>query len=330
MPYVTIDEVASRAGVSPTTVSHVFSGKRYVAPATQDLVRKVADELGYSANAVAKSLRMSRTNTAMIVIPDITNPYYPAFARGVQDALRPGGYQTLFCNTDSREDEERRFLDEARARRLDGLAFMGYWVTPEELSPLAKAGICVVNLGEGTEEIDSVHSLDRLESQRITEYLLQSYGPRIAFIDGVAGAPVSRSRHTGYVSAFEASGLEVPHGYVVEEDFTREGGRRGMRHLLGLQDPPRGVFCANDLIALGALDELAAAGRRVPGDVAVAGFDDIEIAGLVSPPLTTVHNPAEAVGALCGELLRTRMDGSYSGTGRHETIGLKMVLRESA
>lgn len=328
MAHVTIDDVASRAGVSPTTVSHVFSGKRYVAPATQELVRKVADELGYSANAVATSLRIKRTNTAMIVLPDITNPYYPSFARGLQDELRAGGYQTLLWNTDSREDEERQALREARARRLDGIVFMGYWVRPEELAALARSGVSVVYLGSGADGIDCVHTDDVDQSVAATAYLRQRYGTRIAFIDGLAGAPVARSRYAGYRAAWEGEG--PPAEYTVEEDFTRDGGRRGMRRLLALDEPPRAVFCANDLIALGALDELRAAGRRVPEDVAVLGFDDIEMSALVSPPLSTVHNPSREVGRACGELLRTRMDGTYDGPGRERTVPMRLVLRESA
>ena len=124
---ITIDDVAARAGVSPTTVSHVFSGHRPVRDETRQLVQQAAEELGYRPNAVARSLRVRKTSTVMIVLPDITNPFYPVFARGVQDALRKDDYHVLLCNTDSRESEERLFLNEAVSRRLDGLVFMGYW-----------------------------------------------------------------------------------------------------------------------------------------------------------------------------------------------------------
>lgn len=332
MERITIEDVAARAGVSPTTVSHVFSGRRPVSTETKQLVERVAGELGYRPNAVARSLRVQRTNTAMIILPDITNPFYPVFARGVQDVLRGGEYHTLLCNTDSRESEERAFLDEAVSRRLDGVVFMGYWIAPQELLELAAAGIAVVNLGDGVpgEPIDVVHSTDEDGAREATAYLLERYGAAVALIDGTKHAPVARARTSGYRAALREAGVAAVDGYEVAEDFTREGGRRGMAALLDLDQPPRAVFCANDQIAIGALDEAAARGLSVPDDVAVVGFDDIDAASMVHPQLTTVHNSPAELGARCGELLLSRMTGAYTGAGREIVVPAKLIVRASA
>ncbi|MEO8262418.1 MAG: LacI family DNA-binding transcriptional regulator, partial [Pseudolysinimonas sp.] len=211
MERITIEDVASRAGVSATTVSHVFSGHRPVRTETKKLVERVAVELGYRPNAVARSLRVQRTSTAMIILPDITNPFYPLFARGVQDVLRAGDYHTLLCNTDSREEEERAFLDEAISRRLDGIVFMGYWVSPEELRDVAAAGIAVVNLGEGLADapIDAVRSTDEDGSRQATAYLVDTYGSAVALIDGTVAAPVSRARTRGFHAALADAGVAL-------------------------------------------------------------------------------------------------------------------------
>jgi LacI family transcriptional regulator len=329
---ITIEDVAARAGVSTTTVSHVFSGHRPVRSATKVLVEQVAAELGYRPNAVARSLRVQRTNTAMIILPDITNPFYPVFARGVQDVLRGGEYHTLLCNTDSREEEERAFLDEAISRRLDGIVFMGYWVSPEELLAVADAGIAVVNLGDGFSDapIDSVRSTDEDGSRQAATFLLERYGTSVALIDGTEIARVARARTSGFHDALHRAGVALRPGFEVAEDFTREGGRRGMARLLDLDDPPRAVFCANDQIAIGALDEALSRGLSVPDQVAIAGFDDIEAASMVQPQLTTVHNSPDLLGAHCGELLLSRMTGAYSGPGREIVVPTDLVIRASA
>ena len=332
MDRITIEDVAARAGVSPTTVSHVFSGHRPVRGETKLLVEQVAIELGYRPNAVARSLRVQRTSTAMIILPDITNPFYPEFARGVQDVLRGGNYHTLLCNTDSREEEERAFLDEAISRRLDGIVFVGYWVAPAELIEVAAAGVAVVNVGEGVSgaTIDSVRSTDEIGSREATAFLLDRYGPSVALIDGTEAALVAKARRSGFHSALRTAGVELRAAFEVSEDFTREGGRRGMAALLDLASPPRAVFCANDQIAIGALDEARSRGLSVPGDVAIVGFDDIDAASMVQPQLTTVHNSPDVLGARSGELLLSRMTGDYSGPGRDVVVPANLIIRESA
>jgi LacI family transcriptional regulator len=332
MARITIDDVAARAGVSPTTVSHVYSGHRPVRDETRQLVHQAAQELGYRPNAVARSLRVRKTSTVMIVLPDITNPFYPVFARGVQDALRKDDYHVLLCNTDSRESEERLFLDEAVSRRLDGLVFMGYWVTTDELLEVAATGVSVVHLGQPADRatVDCVWSGDQVAAEQVTSYLLGRYGQSVAFIDGTMEAAVSRSRAAGYRAAFASAGHDVPAGFEITEDFTTEGGRRGMALLLAGDGPPRAVFCANDLMAIGALEEARRRGLTVPGDVAIAGYDDIDAARLVTPALTTVRNNPDLLGAACGELLLSRMGGDTDGAPREVLIQAELVIRESA
>ena len=332
MERITIEDVASTAGVSVTTVSHVFSGKRPVKEATRVHVEQVARKMGYRPNAIAASLRAQRTHTAMIVIPDISNPFYPALARGVQDALRKGGYHTLLCNTDGDERVERVYVDDARSGRVDGLIFMGFHVPIDDLSPLANAGIAVVNLGYGETDapIDAVRSDDRASASQAASYLLKHSPGSVALIDGDTTSHVGQERLRGFLDAYASMGLEVPEGFVVTTDFTRSGGQRGLKKLLALPAPPRAVFCANDLIALGAIDTARNAQLRIPEDLAIMGCDDIDAAQIVTPRLTTVRNGADRIGKACGELLLSRMTGEYTGPGREVVIPHEVVLRESA
>ena len=331
MSHVTIDDVAAQAGVSVTTVSHVFSGNRPVSDATRSRVLAVAESMGYRANAIAASLRTNRTRTVMIVLPDITNSFFPVLARGVQDALRPHGYHALICNTDFLESEERAFLDEAVARRLDGVVFGGSWVPPTDLQRLADAGLAVVNLGDPAADttIDSVRLDDRLAASEATDYLLSRHAS-VGFIGGPAESPVARTRLQGYQDAIRASGRTVNDDQVAMVEFTRAGGRSGLATVLDGAAPPDAVLCANDVIALGAIDLTVTRALSVPGDVAIMGCDDIEAAAIVRPGLTTVRNRADVIGREAGRLLMSRINGEYTGDGRDVIVPHELVLRESA
>lgn len=332
MARITIEDVATSAGVSVTTVSHVFSGHRPVKAETRRHVEEVARALGYRPSAVAKSLRVQRTDTVMIVIPDITNPFYPGFSRGVQDVLLAQGYHSLLCNTDGVESEERTFLDAALTRRVDGVVFGGQAVPVDELAMLSDSGIAVVALAESPADsmIDGVRFDDRLVALEATAYLLARDAGPVAHIAGPSRTPVGRAREEGFADAYSAAGQAVPEGYVVTTDFTQQGGVEGARILLSLPNPPRAILCSNDLMALGVIRVARERGLRVPEDLAVMGVDDIAFAELANPALSTVRLRVDALGRACGELLLERLSGRWSGAARNMVLPHELVLRESA
>lgn len=329
---ITIEDVAKSAGVSATTVSHVFSGRRPVSAETIQRVQDVAARLGYRPNGVARSLRVQRTETAMIIIPDITNPFYTAFSRGVQDALRQGGYHAVLCNTDAVESEERAYVDEAIARRLDGVIIAAFRIEDKALAPLTAAGIAVVSLGLGSAsgQVDRIGFDQVAFSREAVEHLLDRVQGPVAFIYGDELSPPSKSRRLGYETACASRGVSIPANYVVSTDFTIEAGADGMARLLDLETPPRGVFCANDLIALGAMRVAKERGLRIPEDLAVIGCDDIDTAALVTPPLTTVRQDTDRLGHECGRLLLSRMSGEFHGPGRTIVLQHELIVRGSA
>lgn len=332
MARVTIEDVATATGVSRTTVSHVFSGNRYVSPKTRHLVESVARDLGYSPNHLAQSLYRGTTETIMIVVPDITNAFYPELSRGVQDVVSPAGYHALVANSDAIEERERSFLDDAMARRVDGIVFVGFRVPPEELARVVKAGAAVVNLGETPADglVDSVRFDDTAACREAALFLLERYGKQVAMISGDQDTAVGRDRLEGFGQALHERGVPLRSSSVVTSDFTRAGGAAAMTQLLSRRTPPRAVLCANDLIAFGALEVIREVGLSVPGDIAVMGHDDIEAATIVTPQLTTTHTDARELGQQAGSMLLSRMSGEYDGPGRHVLVTHTLIERDSA
>jgi LacI family transcriptional regulator len=329
---VTIVDVARHAGVSITTVSHALSGNRRVAKATQARIQHSIRELGYRPNAFARSLRTEHSHMVGLIIPDITNPYYPTLARGLQDALQSGGYQSFVCNTDGRREQERNFLKDSLHRRVDGIAFAAFATTARMLVPVLQANIPVVAIGTTIQHrrVDCVRTDDVEGSRDATAYLIEKGYDPIGMIGGPPGTSPSDHRLAGHRSALGSNRIRFDPRLVAIGDFTRTGGAAAMRELLSRRTRPRAVFCANDLMAIGALDAAREAKLRVPRDIAVMGYDDIEAAALVTPDLTTVVNPAYEMGHECGRLLLERMSGADHGPHREVVIPHRLVPRASA
>lgn len=327
---IRISDVARHAEVSKTTVSHVLSGKRPVATPTRARVEAAIRELGYRPDGLARSLRTRRTHMVALMIPDITNPFYPLLARGLEDGM-DGDYRTFICNTDGDPVREQEFLQEVIDRRPDGIVLDSFAITPEGIDALVPATTPVVRIGTTVIEdprYDTVHADDERGALEATMHLQRRGHRRIAMVQGPPGA--GTNRNAGYLRALESSGTPLAPELLVSGDWTRAGGAAGTRRLLALDDPPSAVFCGNDLMALGALDAARGLGVDVPGDLALVGFDDIEAAAMVSPPLTTVSNPAYETGLLAGVLLRERMTGRYRAAPRTVTLPCRLVERATS
>ena len=325
----TIAEVAQRAAVSPTTVSHALSGNRPVAIETRIRVQRAIDELGYRPSGIARSLRLQRSDTIALIVPDIANPFYPAFARGI-DAALDGRYLTFVCSTDARRDTELRFIKDLRDRQVDGMIIASFATVMADLEPLLDAGVPLVALGARLQDprLDIVTTDDEHGAYLATEHLVGRGHRRIALIGGPDGG--GDMRHAGYRRALEAAGRPYRPELVVSGRWVRAGGAEAMRRLLDLDEPPTAVFAANDLMAIGAVDAIHDRGLSVPGDVALVGYDDIEAAALVSPALTTVVNPADEAGREAGHLLLDRMTGRHERERRVVRLRSRLVIRDSS
>jgi LacI family transcriptional regulator len=327
-----IGQVAELAGVSATTVSHALNGRRPVSAATRQRVLDAIDQLGYRPNVVARGLRAGRSMTVGLVIPDINNPFYPLLARGLQDMLDPAGYDAILANTNGDRELERAALDKMISRQVDAIAFAVFDTHAEDLQPVIDAGIPALRLGGGQHQqhVDLVHSDDVGGAAEATRYLLERGYRRIGFLSGRAAEGPAAERVAGYRAALLERGYRADPRLVVQTRFSRAGGAEGVARILSLPDPPDAVLCVNDVMAIGALDTARERGLRVPDDLAVMGFDDIEAASLVSPRLTTMANPAREIGQACGRLLLRRVSGHHQGPCQEVIIPARLVRRQSA
>ncbi len=307
----TIREVATAAGVSVATVSRVVSGSDHrVSEGTRRRVRAVVARLRYQPNLVARGLKSRVTHTIGLIVPDISNPFYPAIARGIEDVANDAGLAVLLCNTYEDLAKERSYLTLLRKRMVDGLIFATVSANTGHLRMLRRQGVPVVLIARAPEGvgIDAVLVDNRRGGREATEHLLRLGHSRIAFI-GPHTHPVERDRLAGYKDALRAAGLRPEPALLGDGGLSAEGGAAAAASLLRRRVRFSAVVACNDLMAIGAMEELRAKGRRLPEDVAVVGFDDITFASLVEPQLTTVAQPKYRMGRLAMERMMELLNG---------------------
>jgi LacI family transcriptional regulator len=328
-------DVARLANVSQTTVSLVLNNDSIasVPLETRRRIREAVESLGYVPDHLARSLRTRKTYTIAGIIPDITNPFYPAFERGIQDVADRHGYDLMMYNTDGSAAKEQRILRSIRQGRVDGLIAVLFHLNARDLLPLLDLNIAVVRL-EATPKRAGAAPLDNLyvdnigAAQRAVVYLIGKGHRRIGMITGQRGPGANRV--LGYQRALAEHQIPFDEQLVCSGDFTVAGGCHSMQTLLALAPCPTAVFAANDLMAMGAMNAIRAAGLRIPQDVAVVGFDDIPAAALVTPALTTVTQFQEQLGQRAARMLLERIDGAASEGGRCAEMPAELVIRESA
>jgi LacI family transcriptional regulator len=327
---VTIADVALRAGVSPTTVSHVLSGKRVVGASTRDIVMDAISDLGYRPNAVARNLRTRRSHMVAVVVPDITNPFYAVLTRGLADAVDGAGYGTFVCSTDGVHEREAKFFQDVMDRGVDGIVFASGETASQVTFTLADHSTPIICIGEQLDHplCDAVVPDDEAGSREAGRFLTERGYRRIAMIQGPLR--YGGARTVGFRAAMQAAKVKVPAERMVRGDWTRKSGYAAMKGLMALPERPDAVFCANDLMAIGALDVAHELGLQVPGDLAIVGFDDVDAATIVTPQLTTVQNPAYEAGSTAGDLLMSRMTRRYTGTGRTVVLPCPLIERGTA
>jgi LacI family transcriptional regulator len=308
----TLRDVARIAGVHPGTVSRALN------PATEALVRdetvvrvrRVAEELGYTPNPLARGLKTNRSFTVGVIVPDIQNPLFPPIIRGIDDRLGEAGYTPLIANTDNDPARERVDFEAMRARAVDGFVTATARLDHELLDEVAALGVPLVLVNRGLEDggLPSATADDRAGVRLAVEHLVALGHRRIAHLAGPQDVSTGRRRHAGYREAMEAAGLD-PSPVRAGRAFTEPEGARLCEELLGEDADVTAIVAGNDLMALGCYDVFAARGIECPRELSVVGFNDMPFAARFAPPLTTVRIPHYEIGVAAAQLLLDILNG---------------------
>lgn len=328
---MSLKHVAERAGVSVKTVSNVVNGYAHVTEETRARVQQVLEELNYRPDLAARKLRQGRSDVITLALPELDAPYFGELARSVIKQAETRGWTVVIEQTDGLVEREQSVLDGDRGRLIDGLILSPVTLGAEELRR-RRDTVPLVLLGERISDGPADHvSIDNVAAARVaTGHLLDLGRRRIAAVGDQPQSQTAHLRLRGYRAALSAAGLPASAEVVAEVDrYRRADGATAVRGLLALAEPPDAVFCFNDLLALGALRALHEAGVRVPDDVAVVGWDDVEDGRFSTPTLTTISPDKQQIASIAVEFLAARLGDGQAEAPRSAAAGFHLVVRES-
>jgi LacI family transcriptional regulator len=315
---VTMRQIAERAGVAIGTVSHVINETATVRPKLRERVLEAIRSLGYQPSALARGLRRKQTNMLGMVIPDITNPFFPGVVRGVEDVAYKRSFRVILCNADNDPSKEASYVRELRSYHIAGLL-----IIPAEGADIANhlhaytsasvPVVCIDRVPEGWKG-DAVLVANAEGAYLATRHLIQMGHKRLAVITGPLKLTNAAERLRGFTRALNEARLAVEPEFIQEARFDTPTGYQAALRLLGMLPRPTAIFACNDLMALGVLQAARELGLRCPEDLSVAGFDSLEFTKFTEPSLTSVYQPGYQLGATAARLLLQRVDGMQSAS----------------
>ncbi|MCX7795495.1 MAG: LacI family transcriptional regulator [bacterium] len=330
----TIYDVAKKAGVSAMTVSRVINGKKDVKPETRDKVLKAIEELGYVPNSLARSFVLQKTKTIGLVITDITNPFFTTLARGVEDTAMKNQFSVIFCNTDEDPEKEVLYLELLARKRVDGVILASASGKRTPLKSILLRNIPIVLIDrevDGLEDLDIVKGDSVYGAYLLTKHLVDLGHRRIGIIVGSKHISTAEDRVEGYKKALIEIGIDIDDKLIKFARYSKEDGYIATKDLLNLENPPTAIFGGNNFIAVGAMMAIRDCGLRVPEDIALVSFDDIESLSQVYPFFTVVTQPAYSMGVIAAELLIRRIEDKDRVRERRKVIlQPDLIIRESA
>ncbi|PEN12766.1 LacI family transcriptional regulator [Longibacter salinarum] len=327
---VTIRDVASEANVSATTVSRVFNHTDLVRPETVERVRRIADEMGYQPNATAKSLSHGRTDAIGVVLPAPHGEFFSEVMRGIDEVAQSSHYHLLISSSHYNRDEAEAAM-RALSGRVDGLLVMTTHVEADDIlqTPRPDVPVVFMNSSNVGPDHDAYDIENREGAYKATKHLIERGYRNIGVITGPRNSLDVQERLSGFRDALSDSGRNPSEAPVIDGDFTRASGYEAGKQILELDPRPDAFFSCNDYMAIGAISAFQEAGITTPGDIAIAGFDDIPSARYASPPLTTVRVPVFDLGRRAAQRLLDRMAGHSEMPIEEATLGSELVIRSS-
>ncbi|MDR1789086.1 MAG: LacI family transcriptional regulator [Opitutaceae bacterium] len=333
-PLSSLKQISAKLGVSCTTISRVLSGqagKYRISDRTAARVRELVKKENYTPNPIARSLRLRKTHTIGLVIPDIANPFFAGIARQVVSQTRPRGYSIILCDSEENADLERQAVALLWNRRVDGMIVCPVGRSPEDFSGTARDNrpVVLVDRVFPGATLPSVTSDNLAGGRMAAEYLLENGHRRIACLRGIRESAPGKARVAGYLAALEKNGVRPDDTLIAGDSYGERAGYLDTKHLL-LESPGfTALFATSNLLALGALRALSEAGLRVPDDVSLVAYDDLPYLRQLSPPLTTVAQPVADMGVAAVRLLLGRLEPCPDAPKTPIILPPTLVIRES-
>lgn len=326
----TMKQVAEKARVSTTTVSHVINNTRVVSEDARERVLAVINELRYIPSAVARSLKNDKTHTLGMMIPNNSNPYFAEIIQGIEDESFKLGYNIILCNSYDDPKKQAAYTRVLMEKRIDGLILVSSG-SDEELNQLLNdEGIPKVLVDREVPGLiaDFIEADHEQGGYLATKYLIDLGHRNIACVAGPQNLLLSSDRVHGYRRALQEAGIPLRDDFLTYSDFTSEGGFNAMQQLLALPQRPSAIFLSNDLMAIGGLCAAQQAGVRIPEQLSIMGYDDIALASFSTPRLTTIAQPKYEIGVLTAQVMVARIRNAEL-PWRREMLQTKLVIRQS-
>lgn len=326
----TMKQVAEKARVSTTTVSHVINNTRVVSEDARERVLAVINELRYIPSAVARSLKNDKTHTLGMMIPNNSNPYFAEIIQGIEDESFKLGYNIILCNSYDDPKKQAAYTRVLMEKRIDGLILVSSG-SDEELNQLLNdEGIPKVLVDREVPGLiaDFIEADHEQGGYLATKYLIDLGHRNIACVAGPQNLLLSSDRVHGYRRALQEAGIPLRDEFLTYSDFTSEGGFNAMQQLLALPQRPSAIFLSNDLMAIGGLCAAQQAGVRIPEQLSIMGYDDIALASFSTPRLTTIAQPKYEIGVLTAQVMVARIRNAEL-PWRREMLQTKLVVRQS-
>lgn len=331
---VTIKDIAKKAGVSHTTVSRALNDHPAISKETVGRIKLLAEELDYVPSAAARGLKTNRSLVLGVIVHRIEDPFLTDVLRGIEDTLNPSEYSLFLAATKRDPEREKRVIQAMAERRVDGIIFSSLYIGVQQLRYLKQIDIPIVLINNQTmqdPDVYLVYHQDVEATRQLTQHLVDLGHRKIAYLGSARSGRTNVKRQQGYEEGLEKAGLPLCPEYIISGTTSRpENGINGMNGLLALADPPTAVICYNDMIAIGAIKAITQAGLSVPHDISVAGFDNIDLAQYVTPPLTTFHQPRYQLGQEAAKMILHILQQD-KGAQRPDAVVLhgELIIRQS-
>lgn len=331
MSHVTLKDIGKEVGVSATTVSRALNNKPDISYQVKQKIKEVAERLGYSPNALARSLKAKKTSSIGVLIADIADPFFAPIVKGIENTARQMGYSIILCDTGEEYEQEKLALQMMLEKRVDGLLITPCQTEYGDILELERKKVPFVLLGRHFDVVESDYVIaDEIEGAfSATDYLIKKGHKKILFINGPNYISSAKERLVGYKRALQEHAVLFDKSLVKEGALKMEDGYRIMKEILFAGTKFTAVFAYCDFVVLGIMQALEEAKLKIPEDIAIVGYDDVAFARFLQVPLTTVHIPKYELGKEAMKLLREKIEGEIQET-QNVVLETKLVIRKSA